>query len=118
MDITISTSGYKIIHTGIAILYEPNSELKITIAPGNKFVFNIILDFIKDDNEGQKLDSKVEGNTIFFNCTNFNNPLGTGTQNPLFIATISGKEWYFHFWSYFMGNGVRKVEYTIFEKNG
>ena len=119
MNLNISTSGYNVIRSGNAILYDENADLKFKITVGNGFRFNIILKFINDADKKQDLEKKIsEDNTIIFICTNFNNTLGTGTKRPLPVATIAGKEWFLHLFVY--GNddkdAPKRVEYTILER--
>lgn len=117
MDFKISTSGYNVVSSGSVILYGADSELRLSVVASKTFSFEIILEFIKNDEKEQNLSKAVEENTITFKCINFNNSLGTGTVEPLSIATIGGKKLFLHFWSYLMGDAsVRKVEYTFLEK--
>lgn len=117
MKIKLSNAGYNIISSGSVILYEAHSELKFSIEASEDFSFEIVFQFINDDKKERSLDKEVRDNTIYFKCVNFENALGVGTMNPLPIATVAGKEWFLHFWSYTMGdNNVRKVSYTFFEK--
>ena len=117
MEIKLSNAGYNIISSGSVILYEAHSELKFSIKASEDFSFEIVLQFINDDKQERSLDKEVRDNTSYFKCANFENTIGIGTVNPLPIATVAGKEWLLHFWSYTMGdNKVRKVSYTFFEK--
>lgn len=114
MNITISTNGYNIVSHGDIILYDDNSEMKLDIETDNRFSFSVIFKFIKDKEQGLK--KEVDGNNIIFECINFD-PLGTGTNLPISIATVGGKEWFLHFWCYVMGeSGPRRIEYSILEK--
>lgn len=118
MDFNVSTNDYKVVHSGMVILDDPNSELRLGVIASENFSFNVVLKFIKNDDCNQGLDKEVDGNTIIFKCRNFNNALGTGTIKPLPIATVSGKDLSLHFWTYLLGdkNSARKVEYTFLEK--
>ena len=114
MKITISTNEYKVVSYGDIILYNDNSEMKLDVETDDNFKFSIIFKFIKD--KEQNLKKHIDGNNIIFECINFA-PLGTGTNSPISIATIGGKEWFLHFWCYVIGeNGPRRIEYSILEK--
>ena len=82
------------------------------------FSFNLRLMFQNDDTQNQNIKTKINGNTIEFICTNFLSA-GTGTENPLKLASSKGKNMYIRFWSYLEGDmegrkKTRKVEYTFF----
>ena len=116
MEINISTNGYKVISHGDIILYDTDSEMKLDIKKDSGFQFNIVIKFSKSEDGKRNFKTSTEGSTIVFECYNFN-PMGSGTVDPISIATINGKEWLIHFWSYIMGDeGPRRVEYTLLEK--
>lgn len=116
MKIEFSTNGFKVVQTGMVLLYDKNSDLTMRLTADNGFSFQIVLQFITDTNSEQRLDKEVNGNTVIFKCINFKS-LGTGTLEPLSLATIDDKELFFHFWSYHMADeGPRKVEYTFLER--
>lgn len=118
MKFQISTNGYNVISSNTVILFDSNSELKISATAIDGFSFDVILRFIKNTEEEKNLHKAVSGNTITFECINFDNALGTGTVAPLLLATVEGKDIYMHFWVYLMGDSgkVRKVEYTFLVK--
>lgn len=65
----------------------------------------------------KKLQLKAENALLKVECTNFN-AVGTGTTEPIEIATIDGKKLFIHFWSYLLGGNekkqrIRKIEYTV-----
>lgn len=116
MDINILTNGYKVISHGDIILYDADSEMQLDIKTDSDFQFSVVLKFRKNENGKRDFKMSTEGSTIVFECYNFN-PMGSGTVNPISIATVNGKEWLIHFWSYIMGDeGPRRVEYTLLEK--
>ncbi len=117
MEIKISNDNYNIISSGTVIMYKGDSELKFNVKASNTFSFELVLKFITDDNKERSLRKTVIDNRIIFECTNFKESLGVGTTEALSIATVSGKEIFFHFWSYSMGErNTRKIEYTFLEK--
>ena len=116
MEIKISNDNYKIISSGMVIMYKYDSELKFSVKASETFSFDLVLKFITDDKRERTLSKKVENNTIVFECVNFKEQ-GVGTIEPLSIATVSGRELLFHFWSYSLGDrNTRKIEYTFLEK--
>lgn len=119
MNFNISTNGYKVVSHGTVILYDVDSELKISVEASEEFSFDVILQFIKTDSGKIEVKKEISNETIItFKCLNFENNLGSGTAKPLPIATVAGKDLLLHFWSYLMGknHSTRKVEYTFLEK--
>lgn len=116
MQIDIFTDNYKIVDSGTVLLFNGNSDMKIELVTNSDFKFSIIIQFINDDQQNKALKKEVMENTIIFKCVNFNS-MGTGTTEPISIATVDNKEWLIHLWSDITGNGgPRKVEYSILEK--
>lgn len=116
MQLNISTNGYKILSGGDILSYDVNSEVNFDIIADNGFKFSIVLKFLQEENKEQRLNKNVQNNTIIFECVNFN-PLGTGTITPLSLATVDGKEWFFHFCVFSTSDkGPRRIIYNIFEK--
>lgn len=117
MDIKMSNDNYKIVSSGMVIMYKYDSELKFSIKASETFSFDLVLKFVTDENRERTLNKEVSDNKIILECVNFKEQQGVGTIVPLSIATVSGKDVLFHFWSYSMGNrDTRKIEYTFFEK--
>lgn len=117
MNFSISTNDCRVISSGIVILDDSNSDLKLKVEASDNFIFTIVLKFIESEDGNQGLEREINDTTIIFKCKNFNNALGTGTVKPLPIATVSGKKILLNFWSYLLGNSsARKVEYTFLEK--
>ncbi|HJB15536.1 MAG TPA: hypothetical protein IAA05_05770 [Candidatus Blautia excrementipullorum] len=116
MQLDISTNGYKVLSSGEILSYTTDSEVSFDIAAESGFTFSIVLKFLQEANKEQKLNKNIQNNTIIFECVNFS-PLGTGTISPLSLATVSGKEWFFHFWVFSTSDkGPRRVVYSILEK--
>lgn len=58
-------------------------------------------------------------NEIKIICNNFDDIAGTGSLEPIEIATVDDKRLYIHVWSSLHGrrdngNGAREVVYTVF----
>lgn len=117
MEIRISNDNYKIISSGMVIMHKHDSELKFSIKASETFSFDLILKFVTDEKKSRTLNKEVNDKKIIFECINFREQQGVGTIEPLSIATVSGKEVLFHFWSYSLGDrSTRKIEYTFFEE--
>lgn len=109
-----------ILDSNTVYLFEPYSDLTMHFESGSdEFNFNIKLIFKTDKDIEQSAERMVSGNEVAIRFTNFDNPLGSGTSNPLEIATINEKKLYMHIWVYGVGQKqnvtiVRKIEYTVF----
>lgn len=79
------------------------------------FSFNITFKFESDGKKEYDIKSSVIGNNVIITCVNFDNPLGTGTNNPLPLAVFGGKQIYLNFWVFGLGNNsARKISYTLY----
>ena len=117
MKIEMYDDNYKVIDSGVVILHRYDSELKFSIKASETFSFDLILKFFTNDIKEATINKKVNDNKIIFECVNFNGQNGVGPVEPVSIATVSGKELLFCFWSYSMSDrSVRKIEYTFFEE--
>lgn len=109
-----------ILESNTVYLFEPYSDLTMHFESGSdEFNFNIKLIFKTDKGSEQAAERMVNEHEVVFRFTNFDNPLGSGTSNPLEIATINDKKLYMHIWVYGVGRddnktSVRKIEYTVF----
>lgn len=119
----IRTDNYTVVESNVVYLNERNATLKLHFEFSNDFEFDFILYFTTDSRDEkhriERLQSSEEKNELKIACINFDNPLGTGTIEPLEIATIEGNILYIQFWSFLLGGEsrkTRKVEYTIFIK--
>lgn len=121
-NLTIKNNSYEIISSNSLLLESENSSLKFHLESTDNFAFDVVIRFQSTADKNLSIEKEVEGpTTIVYNCINFDNALGSGTIEPINIATVKGHKWFLHFWSYLMGgdNGkshTRKVEYTIFEQ--
>lgn len=116
MEIKLSTNNHNILTSGIVFTHERSSDINIEVKADNGFSFTVVLKFSENNIKERDLKKEIIGNTIVFNCINFDS-FGAGTTTPISLATVGGKEWFMHFWAYQMGDmGPRKVEYTILEK--
>lgn len=117
----IYSGNCELIDSRTVLYYESDEPIEIEEVFNSSFK---ILIRIRNENTdagemGLRLRVDAEKNTIEYDCINFNNQLGSGTNRPIEIGTIAGKKMYIHFWIYAMGgsNGiVRKLEYSIWKE--
>lgn len=119
MITNISTGKYIITESNVVYLTDKESDLILHFKVENDFEFDFKFTFVTDSEDTSlRLQRKIDGNVSEVICTNFNNPFGTGTTEPLELANIDGKKLYIQFWSFLLGSGqkekqTRKVEYTV-----
>lgn len=119
MELTITNDDYKVLSSKSILMKSKDSKLNLYFKATEKFSFTLTLCFQSTTDKTVSVSKKFEEpSTIILECINFNSPLGSGTIEPINIATVEGHKWYFHFWSYLMGDNksTRKVEYTLFEQ--
>lgn len=116
MKFEITTNGYRVIYSGVVILYDCNSDATINVDTENGFKFKMILKFTEDDDEQHKLIKEVTDDSIVLTCINFSSSLGIGTKKPLPVATIDDKDLIFHFCVCTLGDDMRRVEYTFLQE--
>lgn len=116
----IYSDKYELIDSRTVLCFNSNVPLEIEEVFNSSF--KILIRIVsKNDNTGMGLQFNVDKdkNTIEYICSNFDNVLGTGTNEPIEIGTIGGKKFYIHFWIYAMGDEkkiTRKVEYSIWKE--
>lgn len=117
MQISLQSKGYEIIDANSVILFDEKSDLVLRFSESD-FSFRLILQFEKDDTNKTIIYREIHGDDIIFKCMNFSE-IGSGTTNPIELATFHDRKMYIHFWSNLEGQvmGVkqaRKVDYTIY----
>lgn len=117
----IYSGAYELIDSNSVLYFKNDYPLEIEEVFNASFKLHIRFINEKDESGTHNLQFKVntETNVIEYKCVNFDNPLGTGTVNPLEICTINGKKVFLHFWIFSMGgdNGVtRKLEYSVWKE--
>lgn len=119
MQINLSSGNYNIISSGQVFLFGEEEHFRIDLIADDGFQFALVLKFLKDSSEEIYVKQEVEGNTIIYTCSNFQDE-GAGVVEPLKIATVGGKQLFFMFWSYLEGvpekKQVRSIKYTIYSE--
>ena len=111
------TRAYEIVESQVLFLDSPESELFIHLVVEKEFVGDIRIRFITDDTENLAVKGEMQEDALVLTCINFDNELGSGTNNPVNIGTSKGKRLMLHIWAYLMGDKkARKIEYTIFRE--
>lgn len=114
MGIQKSSGNYRILDSGTVLAWSPAEGIDFLIEEAG-LCFELHLQFVSAENGQQMIRPEVEGNVITLTCVNFNDPLGTGTSQPIELAEADGKKLFVAFWAYAPGNGAaRKVDYTFY----
>ena len=117
MRTRIETGAYEIVESQVLFLDSPESELFIHLVVEKEFVGDIRIRFITDDTENLAVKGEMQEDALVLTCINFDNELGSGTNNPVNIGTSKAKRLMLHMWAYLMGDKkARKIEYTIFRE--
>lgn len=83
MKTTIESGGYEIIESKVLFLDDPQSEMTLRLENGEELIGYIKVRFWNRENENHTIEGKVENGVLVLNCINFNEPLGTGTDQML-----------------------------------
>lgn len=113
MRVEITTGDLKVVNSGTVLLKDKNSNLQLSLEADNGYKFAMEFLFKDTEREEYTLNSFIENDVLKIICTNFNNQLGTGSIEPLEIATIAGKKLFLHFWVFALSNCTKKVEYNL-----
>ncbi len=106
MKIDVYTEKYKIVESGSIILDSSEEEISFKISEETKET-NVIFQFITADDKKTELKRSMQGNTIRFVCTNFEDT--TGSANPFKLTD----KLYMHFRHYLTSETTRRLEYTF-----
>ena len=110
-DVRITSGSSEVLATGTVIQFKGNP---ITIElEGLKFIIHFI------DEKGTDKRMRAESNvpdslTLDITFFNFDNPLGTGSESPLRVATLSNRQLYFHYRIYHLEEGDKTFQFTFF----
>ena len=89
MRTRIETRAYEIVESQVLFLDSPESELFIHLVVEEEFVGDIRIRFITDDTENLAVKGEMQEDALVLTCINFDNELGSGTNNPVNIANIT-----------------------------
>lgn len=115
MVVNKSSGNYSVLDAGTMLAFNSSSNVELEIVMDSDFSFKLQLLFESNDSKQHDLKSSVNGDTVTLTCTNFDNPLGTGTKTPIELGLYQGKKIYFNFWVHSLGSKTaRKVSYTLY----
>lgn len=117
MEITKTSGNNIILDSGSVLAFSATSDIQFDIEMSKQFSFNLIFKFESNGKKEYDIKSSVQDNNVIITCINFDNPLGTGTNNPLPLAVFGGKQIYLNFWVFGLGNNsARKISYTLYQE--
>lgn len=118
MDISYNSGKYVILSSNSIILFNNESDLGITLTMDSQFKFTIHFTFTCTEEKNQigikvRADSKT--NTIHYECQNFDNILGNGTNTPIELATYDNRKIFINFFVQTISiTAPRVLTYTIY----
>jgi len=118
MKITASSGNLDIIDSRTVYLTDVQSDLTLNFNESTGGNISLEIRFVNDHSNEYTVKRSVDGNKISYECVNFADN-GTGTIEPIELATFGEKQMYIMFWSFLQGDAkgkkrVRKVDYTLF----
>jgi len=116
MQVNLSSGGYDIIASGVALLFGQSNDLVIHVSDETSFDVCVTLKFDNDDLGEYRIDRDITEEGLLLTCYNFDG-MGTGLRTPKLIANVNGKNVYLMFWVYSEGRNepkARSVKYSIF----
>lgn len=114
----VKTEKYELLESNVIYMDPEDSELLICLSLEEGKTISIYMRFREDKETGEyAIDAKIQGGALYITCTNFHNPLGTGTAKAIEVTESDVGRIYLHFWVYETGTkGTRRVEYDIFKE--
>lgn len=120
MKTELFSSKYRVLESGNAILYNQDASLKMVVEPGTGFRFMLEISFVDEKDKPRVMHKEVdvEKNEIRLICFNFDSGFGTGSTDPVEIATYNNKRIFLNIWTFLLGNRngkhTRKIDYTFY----
>lgn len=117
-NIRIESGNHALVYSNSFLLPTKDEPVTINIDTKHGFSFSMIVDFETIPNGEQELIRSVEGNMVRYKLVNFNDSLGTGTVELIYLATVKSRDWKMHIWSSVLGSeesGIRKLDISIWE---
>ena len=113
------SSDFVVLDAGSIITFSENSPCRFSISINSEESINVVICF-EDNDTGQKdlfrtFDEKT--NSVKLICTNFNNPMGSGTAETIKLFTYKDKAIFINFWVFLLGNtNLKRVDYCFFKE--
>ena len=108
-----------VIDCGSLITIEADTPIIFELELADAQALRIEISFKRDSTGEKELmrSFNEDDSTVMIVCTNFDNPLGTGTAEPVRIFTYKGQAVYLHFWSFLLGDtGLKRIDYTFYQE--
>jgi hypothetical protein len=112
----ITTGNAEVLDYGAVILYD-NSPFSISFGEENGVELKLSFKFKTSSESKPTIETEdVENNTLNLTLVNFDNPLGTGTINPIPIGTWHNKKLSLSFKVYSLsGSEQKSFEFTFYQ---
>ena len=106
-----------IIDCGSLITFSNNAPCRFVLNINNLATINVVISFNNDNSGKKNLSRSVsdDNSSVIITCTNFDNPMGTGTAEPIKILTYQDKAIFLNFWAFLLGNtNLKRIDYCFY----
>lgn len=113
---SIFSAQKEIVSSGTVISFN-NEPITLQVFKDTTKVFT--MKFVFKNNEEEKnavLSGEVINNELILSLTNFNDPIGSGTTNPMKFASYKGQDLYLHFRVTTLSDSDKTLYYTIYKE--
>ena len=117
IEISKFSNELLILDCGSIITIHNDASCRFALNINNLATINITISFNKDNSGKRNLSRSVrdDNNSVIIECTNFDNPMGTGTAEPIKILTYQNKAIFLHFWAFLLGNtNLKRIDYCFY----
>ena len=117
IEISKFSDELSIVDCGSIITFRNNAPCRFALNIDNIATINVLISFINDNSGKIDLSRSVsnDNSSIIITCTNFDNPMGTGTSEPIKILTYRDKAIFLNFWAFLLGNNnLKRIDYCFY----
>jgi hypothetical protein len=112
VDFNIKSGSADVLGSGLVISYNRNP---IEIESGTRERLLIKFIFTEDDEQEQLINpTSLTKEELELELVNFNNPVGSGTTEPLLLGELDERELYLNFRVYALNGADRTLHYTFY----
>ena len=119
IEISKFSDEFAVLDCGSVITFRNNASCCFALNIDKLDTINILISFHTDNSGKKDLSRSVceADNSIVIKCTNFDNPMGTGTAEPIKILKYRSKTIFLNFWVFLLGNTtLKRVDYCFYIK--
>ena len=117
IKISTFSDELSILDCGSIITFRNDAPCRFALNIDNVATVNVVISFTRDNSGKRDLSRSVsnDNSSVFITCTNFDNPMGTGTAEPIKILTYRDKAIFLNFWAFLLGNtNLKRIDYCFY----